>query len=200
MSIVHGPGHHTSGAGAVLRIVTLVLAGLAVAGAVVVVVLPLPKPAAGGTCGPGAGSEPAIAAFFDPVSIGAGPQPATSAIEAYQWQAFVGECQSAANGRMVEGLALLIVAGFFALVVHPLIRRAWHEPAPPGAPGTAAWPGGQTEFWQWPPPAPEPPHASPLSPPSPPEQDATPAPPSPSGPPPVPAEPSTPAETPPDRP
>ena len=155
MSIVHGPGPRASGAGAALRIVTVVLAGLAVAGAVVVVVLPLPKPAAGGTCGPGAGSEPAIAAFFDPVSIGAGPPPTSSAVEAYQWQAFVGQCQASANGRMVDGLALLLVAALFGLVLHPLVRRAWHEPVPAGP--AAGWhepiPAGPAAGWHEPVPA-----------------------------------------------
>ena len=36
----------------------------------------LPAPAVGGTCGPGKSSESAIVAFFDPVSIGAGAEPA----------------------------------------------------------------------------------------------------------------------------
>ena len=150
MSIVHGSSP-SSGAGGPLRLATLVLAALAVAGAVVVVVWPLPKPAAGGTCGPGSGSEPAIVAFFDPASIGAGPQPTSSAVEAYQWQAFVGECQSSANGRMVEGLALLLVGGFFGLVLHPLVRRAWHEPAPAGAGGPGGRHGDPTPAWHWPP-------------------------------------------------
>ena len=149
MSIVHGSSP-SSGAGGPLRLATLALAALAVAGAVVVVVWPLPKPAAGGTCGPGSGSEPAIAAFFDPASIGAGPQPTSSAVEAYQWQAFVGECQSSANGRMVEGLALLLVGALFGLVLHPLVRRAWHEPAPAGG-GLAGWHGEPTAAWHWPP-------------------------------------------------
>ena len=150
MSNVHGPTPRPSGAGGSLRIVCLVLAALALAGAIVVVVLPLPKPAAGGTCGPGAGSEPAVAAFFDPVSIGAGTPPTNSAVAAYQWQAFVGECQSSANGRMVEGLALLLVAGFFALVVHPLVRRAWHEPVLTAPAAPAAWHGEPGGDWHWP--------------------------------------------------
>src|SRR5579872_6330882 len=90
-------GHHP------LRIASWVIGILALAGAITVVVLPLPKPAAGGTCGPGRGSETAIEAFFNPVSIGAGPRPSSKLpwpqrpIAVYEWQAFVGQCQASTN-------------------------------------------------------------------------------------------------------
>src|SRR5579884_1754388 len=58
-----------------LRVASWVIGILVLASAIVVVAVPLPRPAAGGTCGPGRGSESAIEAFFDPVSIGAGPRP-----------------------------------------------------------------------------------------------------------------------------
>ena len=58
----------------VLHVVSVALGALALSGSAVVVVLPLPQPAVGGTCGPGGGSEPAIAALVHPSSIGAGPE------------------------------------------------------------------------------------------------------------------------------
>lgn len=152
--------------GHAFHVVCLVLAGLALAAAIVIAVLPLPKPATfrvdgvevtGGTCGPGKGSESAIEAFFDPVSIGAGPSASGSSIEAGLENvgrlAFIGECQASTNGRMVDALALLIVAGFFGLVAPPLVRRAWHEPAatttgqgvPPGWYPDPEHQGG----WRW---------------------------------------------------
>jgi hypothetical protein len=61
-----------------------------------------------------------VIAIFDPVTIGAGPQPAAShAAARTQWTAFVGECQSAANHRalvafpiLVVSVALLVAAAF----------------------------------------------------------------------------------------
>lgn len=150
-SASHDRSSPGSGAGQVLRWVCVGLAGLAVAGAITIVVLPLPNPAAGGTCGPGRGAEPAIAAFFDPLSIGAGVQPPGGTLQNYQWQAFVGECQSATNARMVDALALLVLAAFFGLAVPPLVRRAWHDAtrtthgAPPGWYADPADPRG----WRW---------------------------------------------------
>lgn len=147
-------------AGRPLRYGALVLAALALAGAIVIALLPLPKPAAGGTCGPGRGSESAIEAFFDPVTIGAGAEPTPSqsdpveAARFYQWQAFVGQCQSAANGRMVDALALLIVAGFFALVVPRAVRMAWPDTARRAQVSAGAPPGwypdpADPRAWRW---------------------------------------------------
>jgi hypothetical protein len=142
------PRSTRSAAQSVLRTVALVLAGLAVAGAVAIVLLPLPRPAAGGTCGPGRGSETAIEAFFDPATIGAGAEPAPSqtdpaeAARFYQWQAFVGECQSATNSRVVDALVLLVVAAFFSLVVPRAVRTAWAE-----ATGSASVPGAAPPGW-----------------------------------------------------
>lgn len=140
------------GAGRILRWACIGLAGLAVAGAIAIVVLPLPNPVAGGTCGPGRGAEPAIAAFFDPVSIGAGAQPPSGTLQNYQWQAFVGECQSATNARMVDALALLVLAAFFGLVVPPLVRRAWwHEMAQATHGAPAGWYPDPADHsgWRW---------------------------------------------------
>lgn len=145
----------TPASGHAFHIVCLALAGLALAGAIVIAVLPLPKPAAGGTCGPGKGSEPAIEAFFDPVSIGASSERSAYANGGEEGVldrlAFIGECQASANSRIIDGLALIVVAGFFAAVAPPLIRRAWHEPgaavhkAPPGWYPDPQRPGG----WRW---------------------------------------------------
>ncbi len=91
----------------------LVLLGLmGVAIAVTAVLTALPQPAAGGTCGPSSGSsETPLVAFFDPVTIGAGPKPPTSNTTSYlDWLAFVGECQSATDGRILEALAILILS------------------------------------------------------------------------------------------
>jgi hypothetical protein len=70
----------------------------------------LPKPAVGGTCGPGTASEAPIVAALDPVSIGAGKKPPASDTKDFsEWWAFVGECQSSADGTVLA--ALLILAG-----------------------------------------------------------------------------------------
>ncbi|HML00165.1 MAG TPA: DUF2510 domain-containing protein [Acidimicrobiales bacterium] len=147
------------GASHTLRLVCAALAVLAVAGALVIAFLPLPRPAAGGTCGPGRGSESAMEAFFDPVSIGAGAKVSGSGIEVelenLDRLAFIGECQSSTNGRMVDALALLIVAGFFALVVPPAVRRAWGEHVPATASAGGAAPPGwypdpaNAAGWRW---------------------------------------------------
>ena len=136
-----------------LRIASWIVGILALAGAVTVVVLPLPKPAAGGTCGPGRGSEPAVVAFFDPASIGAGPRPSAPTIAVFEWQAFVGECQASTNSRMVDALALVLLSGFFLLVASPLVGRAWRRQQPLAGgpempPGWYPDPSGAAP-WRW---------------------------------------------------
>jgi hypothetical protein len=82
-------------------------AAFAITGALVA----LPKPGAGGTCGPGSSSESSIVAFFDPGSIGAGPEPATTdATDRAKWMAFVGECQASADGRILTTFAVLVLS------------------------------------------------------------------------------------------
>jgi len=90
----------------------LVFVGLfGVAFAIAGLLVGLPSPAVGGTCGPGTSSESAIVAFFDPGSIGAGAEPAaTNATDRADWMAFVGECQSSADSRVLGTFAILIVA------------------------------------------------------------------------------------------
>ena len=82
------------------------------AAAATIALTPLPA-VAGGTCGPGTESESAFAAFLNPASIGAGPEPSTASGGRPQWLAFVHDCQSATNTRIVTAGA--IVAG--ALIV-----------------------------------------------------------------------------------
>jgi hypothetical protein len=86
------------------------------------------------------------------VSIGAGPRPSSPAIAVYEWQAFVGQCQASTNARMVDGLALLVVAGFLLLVASPLVGRAWRGQRRASAHTAAAgWypdPSGAAP-WRW---------------------------------------------------
>jgi hypothetical protein len=95
--------------------VKLIFAAIGVFGAVFAIsglIIALPKPAAGGTCGPGAASEAPIVAVLDPVSIGAGREPAASDTKGHeQWLAFVGECQSSADGTVLAALVILLVSG-----------------------------------------------------------------------------------------
>jgi hypothetical protein len=81
-----------------------------VAFAVSSVSAPLPANAEG-TCGPGTGSEAAIAAFLNPGSIGAGAKPpASNAAASQSWHAFVNSCQSATDDRMLVAGSVLVVS------------------------------------------------------------------------------------------
>ncbi|MGO8869937.1 MAG: hypothetical protein ACLQPH_00780 [Acidimicrobiales bacterium] len=102
----------------------------------------LPTPAAGGTCGPGKGSEAAIIALFDPVTIGAGPEPpASAAADRAQWSEFVHDCQTAADDRALAAFPILIVSVAVA-VVGPLVarRRARRRLRPTPEPTLGGWP------------------------------------------------------------
>jgi hypothetical protein len=84
----------------------------------------LPGPSVGGTCGPGLGSEPAIVAIFDPVTIGAGPEPpATNAAARTQWTSFVNQCQNSANNRAFATFPILVVSAGVAVFGLLLFRR-----------------------------------------------------------------------------
>ncbi len=84
----------------------------------------LPAPAAGGTCGPGRGSETAIEALVDPGSIGAGAEPPTTRAAARaQWNQFVDECQSATNDRALLAFPVLVVSAGITVVGFVLLRR-----------------------------------------------------------------------------
>lgn len=88
-----------------------------VAVAISAVVVNLPAPGVGGTCGPGSGSEAPIAAFFNPASIGAGVEPSSASAVAHSlWLAFVGECQSSTDARILIGMAVLVLSVAFALL------------------------------------------------------------------------------------
>jgi hypothetical protein len=83
----------------------------------------LPPPAAGGTCGPGQGSEAAIVAIFDPITIGAGPKPpATNPSARSQWSAFVHDCQTAADHRALATFPILLVS-IALVIIGPLVWR-----------------------------------------------------------------------------
>lgn len=72
---------------------------------------PLPAPRAGGTCGPGLGSEAAVAAMVNPGSIGAGAEPpVTRKAARANWTEFVSECQSATDHRALVTVPVLIVS------------------------------------------------------------------------------------------
>ena len=107
---------------------------LGVTVAITAMVMPLPAPAAGGTCGQGRGSESAIAAFFDPGSIGAGAEPTGTAAQEDQWLAFVGECQSSTDGRMLQASGILLLSLVVGVIGLLMLRRRRLVP-PPGRAG-----------------------------------------------------------------
>lgn len=151
----------------------------------------LPGPAVGGTCGPGLGSEPAIVAIFDPVTIGAGPEPAaTNAAARSEWTSFVNQCQSSANDRALATFPVLVVSlgvivlGFMLWRRRSRSRGGNHAEAVGGGSSPLPWsvpsatpspyaPGGPT---QWAPPGLTP---TPPLPPPPPSYGPPPAPPPP---------------------
>jgi hypothetical protein len=125
-------------AGIVLVCVGLFGAAFAITG----MVTGLPVPAAGGTCGPGKGSEAAIVALFDPITIGAGPEPpATDATDRAEWSEFVHDCQTEADDRAFAVFPILI-ASVAVAVIGPLVvwRRSRRQarPAPVGV--ASVWP------------------------------------------------------------
>ena len=137
------------------RLVCIALGALLLVAAATVALVPLPAPAAGGTCGPGTGSESAVQAFFDPVSIGAGPLPSAASGDRPQWHAFVDECQSATNTRVTVA-GVILVAALVALIgnawiVGRVAPRTTAEASLPGAgwypdpadPGALRWWDGQ---------------------------------------------------------
>jgi hypothetical protein len=103
--------------------------GLAIVGisaAVTTILGPLASPAVGGTCGPGKSSEPAVTAFVDPGSIGAGKEPSTANLEArLNWLAFVGECQASADGQTLLGGITVVPAAVFGIVGLLALTERW---------------------------------------------------------------------------
>lgn len=97
-----------------MLLVCLGVAGAAFAVTGLLVALP---PVSGGTCGPGQGSEAPIVALFDPVTIGAGPEPpAADTAARTQWSSFVHACQSATDDRAVISFPILVVSLAVALL------------------------------------------------------------------------------------
>jgi hypothetical protein len=119
-----------------VRVFCTVLCIMFLAAAATVALVPLPPPAAGGTCGPATSSESAIVAFFDPVSIGAGPEPSAASGARPQWFAFVSDCHSTTDMRMVTVGSILVGAGLLGLGLPWFVRRFATEdhPGQPGLP------------------------------------------------------------------
>ena len=100
----------------------------------------LPAPAAGGTCGPGRGSETAIEALVDPGSIGAGVEPPTTRAAArLQWNQFVNECQTATNDRALLAFPVLVVSAGVAVLGFVFLRRRGSRVADGTAQQEARW-------------------------------------------------------------
>jgi hypothetical protein len=147
-----------------IRVVSVCLGVLLLFAAVTVGVAGLPVPSAGATCGPGASSESAVSAFFDPGSIGAGPEPSVASGGRPQWQTFVSFCQSATDTRMAVSGGILAAALIVLFATPWVVRRmavgtpgaaqapvGWY--ADPSDPRTARWWDGSS----WSPPVPRPP-------------------------------------------
>jgi len=113
-----------------VRIIATAVAVVLLGAAAVVAFYPLPAPAVGGTCGPGTSSEAAAAAFFNPGSIGAGPEPTVASGQRGQWQAFVDQCQTSADTRMAIALALVVGAFAVGFGLPLVARRIESEPSP----------------------------------------------------------------------
>src|SRR5580704_970822 len=111
------------------RLVLVILGLFGAAFAITGLLVALPSPAVGGTCGPGKGSEAAIVALFDPITIGAGPEPAaTDAAARAQWSAFIHECQTAADNRALAAFPILVVSAGVAVIGAVVVgRRARHR-------------------------------------------------------------------------
>jgi hypothetical protein len=93
---------------------------------------PLPPPKAGGTCGPGLGSEAAVAALVDPGSIGAGAAPpATKKAARAEWSQFVSE---ATEHRALITIPVLIVSLVLAVWGLMVLWRRFGRPVDPAPP------------------------------------------------------------------
>ncbi len=141
-----------------VRVVGTVLAVFFLAGAATIALVPLPAPAAGGTCGPSASSESAILAFFNPLSIGAGPEPPANSAQHSQWVAFVNECQSTTNSRIIQSGVIAMGALLAGLGLPWAVRRFVREDStnamgltPPGKHPDPADPNAPRSWdvWGW---------------------------------------------------
>lgn len=112
-----------------IRLIFLCIGIFGAAFAVTGVLVALPAPAAGGTCGPGKGSEAPIVALFDPHSIGAGPEPAVTNTAAREdWLAFVGECQASTDDRAIAASIIFLLSIGIAVVGPLLVLRRRRQP------------------------------------------------------------------------
>ena len=119
------------------RLIFVFLGLFGAAFAITGLLVALPKPAVQGTCGPGKSSESAIVAFFDPGSIGAGPEPATThATDRADWMAFVGECQASTDTRVLATFAILVLSLGVALTGTAWVRRASRARGTPPQPSS----------------------------------------------------------------
>jgi hypothetical protein len=76
-------------------------------------------------------------AFFDPGSIGAGPEPATThATDRADWMAFVGECQASTDTRVLATFAILVLSLGVALTGTAWVRRASRARGTPPQPSS----------------------------------------------------------------
>jgi Protein of unknown function (DUF2510) len=121
-SFPHLPSEAVTLVGTVRVVCSLLFIGF-LAAAATIALTPLPPPAAGGTCGPGTSSESAIAAFLNPASIGAGPEPSATSGARSQWLAFISECQSTTDSRVVTAAATLAGAVLLGLGLPWVVRR-----------------------------------------------------------------------------
>jgi hypothetical protein len=122
----------------IVRIIGAVMAVVLLGAAVFVILHPLP-PVAGGTCGPGLGSEAPIEAFANPGSIGAGSEPSSASGKRPQWQAFVDACQSATDTRIVMAVGLVIGAAAMAFGLPWVVRRLQRGGTEDAAGAEAGW-------------------------------------------------------------
>lgn len=102
---------------------------------------PLQPPSLNGTCGPGQGSEAAIVAIFDPITIGAGPEPpANQRQNRARWSAFVHACQTSSDERAAVTLPVVVVSAGLAVVGSVLLWRRSRRPTGRGGDElSAAW-------------------------------------------------------------
>jgi hypothetical protein len=102
---------------------------------------PLPLPKAGGTCGPGLGSEAAVEALVNPGSIGAGAEPpASRAAARTQWKQFVDDCQTATNHRVLITVPVLVVSVVLGVIGLVALWRRFEKPDRPASPPVDRWP------------------------------------------------------------
>lgn len=128
------PVHETQARHSGIKFALVFLGLFGAAFAITGLLVALPPPAVGGTCGPGRSSESALVAFFDPVTIGAEQEPpATDTAGRADWLAFVGECQSSADSRVLAVFAILVLSAGVALAGSALVLTGRRRSSAPAA-------------------------------------------------------------------